>query len=238
MQRLFRRIPIIYFSYLLIMAAISIAFWSLGYTFIVTNDVIWFGINMFVALAFVLLHFVKRKEQTQSANNFTQALPIAMFIYFFALETLITGVRDGLLILHVLFCFLFCYLASLLSTTKKIIKIVCAVVNSFLLLWLLALSFFILTFGQIGENTTISRVTSPANSFTAVLIDSDQGALGGNTYVQVEDHNSEMNIGLGRLVKIRRVYVGRWGEFETMVLQWQDEQTLLINGQPYYMEHD
>lgn len=89
--------------------------------------------------------------------------------------------------------------------------------------------------GKLGKAPLFSQVTSPAKSYTAILIDSDQGILGGNTLVNAEYHASEINIGLGRLVKAKNLYIGEWGEFEMMTLEWKDEHTLLINGRSYRM---
>jgi hypothetical protein len=87
-----------------------------------------------------------------------------------------------------------------------------------------------MTFGQIGQNTVIRQEMSPDKSYTAILIDSDHGALGGNTVVNIEYHTSIINVGFGQFVKVRRLYIGNWGEFETMRLEWKDANILLIMG--------
>ncbi|MPN63604.1 hypothetical protein SDC9_211368 [bioreactor metagenome] len=93
-----------------------------------------------------------------------------------------------------------------------------------------------MTFGQIGQSTIGREEVSPDKSYTAILIDSDQGALGGNTLVNIEYHTSTINIGFSQFVKVKRLYIGNWGEFETMSLEWRDDRTLLINGRSYSID--
>ena len=93
-----------------------------------------------------------------------------------------------------------------------------------------------MTFGQIRQDSIVNRVMSPNRSYTAVVIDSDQGALGGNTLVDIEHNASEINVWFGRFIKITRVYTGEWGEFDTMSMEWKNDSTLLINGKSYEVD--
>ena len=97
----------------------------------------------------------------------------------------------------------------------------------------LILSFFSLMFGSIGENTVLRRVDAPSGTCYAEIIDDDQGALGGGTKVSVYAAR-ELDLGLLRISpKPRTVYYGGWGEGETMTLEWEDGDTLIINGKAY-----
>ena len=67
----------------------------------------------------------------------------------------------------------------------------------------------------------------------AELIDDDQGALGGNTIVNVYPRG-KLDLGLIRFCRrARNVYWGDWGEFNDMTIEWKDNDTLLINGKEY-----
>jgi hypothetical protein len=90
-----------------------------------------------------------------------------------------------------------------------------------------------MTIGNLGHNTIVRQETSPDESYTAVLIASDQGALGGDTIVNIE-YNTTKIIGYGRFEK--RLYTGDWEEFETMCIEWKDDHTLLINGKSYSID--
>ena len=78
---------------------------------------------------------------------------------------------------------------------------------------------------------------SPQNTHVAEVIDSNQGALGGDTLVEVRK-NVSANV-LFFTVKSHpvRVYEGEWGEFETMEIVWLDENTLLVNNETVYLDH-
>lgn len=95
---------------------------------------------------------------------------------------------------------------------------------------LLVLSIFTMLFGGIAEDTVVRRLPSPDGSSCAEIIDNDQGALGGSTYVEVCPQGLSGGLGV-RVAK--RVYCGRWGEFNDMELRWIDEACLEINGKAY-----
>ena len=98
---------------------------------------------------------------------------------------------------------------------------------------LAALCGFDLIFGSIGSETVVQEIPSPSGAYTAQLIDDDQGALGGSTKVQITQPNL-IPLGIGALrPKTQTLYTGPWGEFESMTLAWQDENTLLISETPY-----
>ena len=88
-----------------------------------------------------------------------------------------------------------------------------------------------------GSNTVTQTVISPEGGYRAEVLDSDQGALGGDTIVRVYDTQKQWDtiVFLVRK-KPQVVYWGDWGEFETMKLQWESEQILLINGRAYEVE--
>lgn len=89
----------------------------------------------------------------------------------------------------------------------------------------------------IGQNTVVQSVESPNGAYRAELIDSDQGALGGDTLVVVHYLKEEVDT---FVFLFRRtpdhVYRGDWGRFKNMKIGWKSEQELLINGKVYFVE--
>ncbi len=93
-----------------------------------------------------------------------------------------------------------------------------------------------LIFGNIGQNTIVKNIESPNGSFHAQVIDSDQGALGGDTLVNVYEKR-EMDTFIFKLKdKPQRVYLGEWREYESMYISWKDDKCLVINSVEYEIE--
>lgn len=86
---------------------------------------------------------------------------------------------------------------------------------------------------------TIDRAVSPDGTYYAEAYLSDQGALGGNTGVTVMKAEKAIPTPLGWICETGEavVYVGEWYDPEKndgpgIRLSWEDENTLLINGNP------
>ncbi len=87
-------------------------------------------------------------------------------------------------------------------------------------------------FGGLSVDREVYRLESPDGSRYAVVIESDQGALGGATWVDVVEKPGKF-LFFTIQGSSQRVYVGRWGEQYSIRVAWQDGDTLLINGEAY-----
>ena len=104
-----------------------------------------------------------------------------------------------------------------------ILKVVALVLSALIILPIGFFSFIALIFGNIGQNTVVQTVESPSGKYYAQVIDSDQGALGGDTLVDVYK-KSGINLILFKIEKKpQRVYFGDWGEFENIQIHWKDD---------------
>lgn len=215
---------------------LPIIFWVLGYRFIVRHETLWFSIQIAGCIAFASLCLATRKSAPRAAYSAAQALPLVGLVYGCITVLNVDGVCSMTLGVLLSVWFLSCYIVSLMYASKRLFFIVCIAINSSLLLIMLAASGIMMTVGQFGENAVVSRTSSPGYSYTAILINSDHGALGGNTFVDIEYHPSEVDIGLGRLVKVKPIYRGSWGDFNDMHLEWADDNVLMINGKAYGVE--
>ena len=116
------------------------------------------------------------------------------------------------------------------------LKVVTLVLSALMILPICFFSFIALVFGNIGQNTVVQTVESPSGKYYAQVIDSDQGALGGDTLVDVYK-KSGINLILFKIEnKPQRVYFGDWGEFENMQIHWKDDNCLVINSVEYEIE--
>jgi len=111
--------------------------------------------------------------------------------------------------------------------------IVALVLSALMIIPIGFFSFIALIFGNIGQNTVVQTVESPSGKYYAQVIDSDQGALGGDTLVDVYK-KSGINLILFKIEKKpQRVYFGEWGEYNTMQIYWKDDRCLVINSVEY-----
>lgn len=91
---------------------------------------------------------------------------------------------------------------------------------------------FSLILGPFSENTVVKTVTSQNGTYYAEVIASSQGALGGDTLVEVYKKGIDNRI--CKIVKKKgRVYWGEWGEFDYMVIYWKNDECLVINSKEY-----
>ncbi|HEX3037751.1 MAG TPA: DUF5412 family protein [Oscillospiraceae bacterium] len=89
--------------------------------------------------------------------------------------------------------------------------------------------------GLYSEDTVVKTLKSPNNTYVANIINSDQGALGGNTDVEISK-TEKFNIIIGNFSRIpKRVYSGKYEEYKAMDISWKNETTLVINGKEFDM---
>lgn len=112
---------------------------------------------------------------------------------------------------------------------KTVLLSVCAICLVLVLMMCLPFLLFLLSLRGISENTVVMTQESPEGTYFVQVIDSDQGALGGATLVEVYENRKIF----GRYKKVERVYMGEWGEWQTMNIYWKDEHCLVINDREY-----
>ena len=98
------------------------------------------------------------------------------------------------------------------------------------------LAFISLALGNFGQNTVVQTVESPNSEYYAQVIDSDQGALGGDTIVNVCEDKGTDFIVFKIEKKPQTIYLGNWGEFENMSVYWENDNCLIINGVKYEID--
>lgn len=88
-----------------------------------------------------------------------------------------------------------------------------------------------------GHTEVLKTLVSPSETFEARVIDVDQGALGGNTLVDVRDCRFSLDMGFCVIRRRdRRVYTGPWGEGEKMKIAWRGDETLIVGGHAYQLD--
>lgn len=116
------------------------------------------------------------------------------------------------------------------------LRIITLILSALMILPIGFFSFIAQIFGNIGQNTVVKTVVSPSGKYYAQVIDSDQGALGGDTLVDVYQECG-INAFLFQIkTKPQRVYIGDWGEFDNMQIHWKNENCLIINSVEYEID--
>ena len=178
-------------------------------------------------------YFIKKNEETEfskSARICAAFLPLItavnLAVYVFRYESLSIALIMGV-------CLVF---AAIIA--EKIIRynkgrVFSVVTSGFLCLVSVVFSLLIVFSSYFVKETCEKFLLSPNRTYYAEVIDIDQGALGGETVVCV--HRSRgLNLFFLSFNKLpQKVYVGEWGEFETMQIEWKNEKTLIIDGKEY-----
>lgn len=117
------------------------------------------------------------------------------------------------------------------------LKLAILVLSALMILPISFLSFLFFLFSDLAQNTVVQTISSPSGIYYAEVIDSDQGAMGGDTLVDVYHTRSSLNLFLFTIEKKPKcVYVGNWGEYENMQIYWQDDSCLVINSAEYRID--
>lgn len=102
---------------------------------------------------------------------------------------------------------------------------------------LLGLSLLIVLFFTLfpfGSDTVLREVDSPDGTYCAFLLSHDAGATGGSTEVGIREKGKDVHLGLcDYTARAEYIYVGRYGMKDSVTMEWVDDDTILINGEPY-----
>ena len=151
-------------------------------------------------------------------------LSLLMILFFLFLANWFSFVCMGVTLICAAGLFLCC-------SGLVVIKVICGVWTVLLIPWLLLAGFASNLVAGFGVKTVTATVPSPQGGYVAKVIVSDEGALGGNIFVDVEQCES-IPLLIGELAKRPdRVYQGKWSE--AVEVYWNTENTLAINGRTY-----
>lgn len=143
---------------------------------------------------------------------------------------------DFIVALCMLFSSICCSVVAFIYGKPVVLKYVMLVLSGLMILPIAYLSFIILIFGNIAENTVVQTVDSPNGQYYAEVIDNDQGALGGATIVNLRSNHS-LDLLLFKIEKKpQQVYYGEWGEYKGMNVYWRDDEWLVVNSHVYRIE--
>lgn len=207
-------------------------FACLGYTFELANYPIYAIITTLLSI------FVAYLVTTNSNIN----KGLSLFLAIVSPLSLITSAfyifecHNILVAASMFICVCCCHYLTIAHGKPTALKISTLVLSALMVLPIGFFSFIALTFGNIGQNTVVESIKSPNGTYYAEVIDSNQGALGGDTLVNVYK-STDFNAIIFKVSKRpQRVYHGEWGAFENMEIHWKDETCLVINSVEFEIE--
>ena len=205
-----------------------------GYVFDLINYSVFAIITVLLAIGILVLCVVKKEftENKYIAVLLTLTAPLSLINSFFYLSKC----SDGLVLFSMLVCVCCCCYLLIKYGKPRVFKLVSLGLSAFMALPFLFFTFVLSIFGGITQDTIFKSVESPNGIYCAEVIDNNQGALGGNTYVEVRENKGINAFIFNTSKKSQTIYRGRWGEFETMEIYWKNDNCLVINFVEYTIE--
>ena len=94
----------------------------------------------------------------------------------------------------------------------------------------------LLIFLTFGHNNVVFSCDSPDGRRHADVIVNDQGALGGETSVDIYEYKDINLIMFSLCKKPLNIYNGDWDDYKKMTISWKDNTTVIINSKEYKVE--
>lgn len=138
--------------------------------------------------------------------------------------------------IYLFVCFVCCCFLCIRHGKTTSLKLTAFIVALVLSIPAFNLSLLFLVFGNFGQNTITQTDTSPNGLYVAEVIDSDQGALGGDTLVNVRKNTQLYALVFRVSESPENVYFGNWGEAKNMQMYWKDNSHLVINSVEFLIE--
>lgn len=174
-----------------------------GFAFMEGANLIWLKIIYFTILGLTLISiYISQGDRINIVVLFL--LPILLILSNVPYKT------------YTLISIFIVYIITGLKIGKKVLL-------SLIYVPIILLGLFGIWLGEFGKDTTLKAVYSPNGQYRVDVIDSDQGALGGDTYINLYKVYYKV---IQKNEKL--LYHGHWGENPSV--KWADNENILING--------
>lgn len=218
-------IPLITVSFL---PVLTLLLYPFGYSVSLASYEILSAVSAVICIASAF--GLKKSDYNKSTRFFIAFLPLIQLInallYVYKSKSLITAVFMAV-------CFVSCAVISEKIIASDKAKIFSVTSSSLMFVVIVLISFVTVFSGNFSVNTVVETIESPNGDYYAEIVDSDQGALGGSTVVYIQK-SASLNLLILEISETpERIYMGEWGEYETMDMEWKNENTLLINSTEY-----
>ena len=206
-----------------------------GYTFRLSSYTLFAVLTALGSIvSLILIPYNEDKIESNPIKALFALLPLSVVVnwFFYIIES--ANVNAWVIVICMLICFGCSTILSGLIGKPVILKVISIVLLFLAVLPITGCTFVALTFANIGVNTVVETIPSPEGTYYAEVVDSDQGALGGDTIVRVRQNKGFDALIFSVRKTPRRVYMGEWRAYEGMKIYWKDEHCLVINS----VEHE
>lgn len=220
------------FGLYLLLPVGTLVSYCFGYTFSLFYYTVFSALTAAVSLSAVIcMNKLKTTARKAEKVLLTLLSPLSLLNWFFYL----VKSDSSLVVLFMAVSFVCAVILTVKSTDRSTLKRICLVLTFLLILPLCFFSFLWLLF-VFGSTNVVKTVSSQNGEYYAEVAEVNQGALGGNTVVDVcEDKGIDAFLFSIKKSK-QRVYIDEWGEHENMQIYWKNEHCLVINSEEYSIE--
>lgn len=205
-----------------------------GYIFELADYILFSAVTAVFSVGVVILCLLAKKRGC-SISSVLIAMPAPLSIVNAAVYIL--KCFNIWVILSVFVCACCCFCLTAICAKPMILKVIALILSALMMLPVFlygnTAGLIALIFGDMVQNTVVKSVESPSGSYYAEIIDSNQGALGGDTLVYVYENKGIDNFAFRTYKKPQMLYQGDWGEFKYMNIYWKDDNCLIINAVEY-----
>ena len=236
-----RNIHLSFAAFFIILTVINYTVIAAGYKYVPVSYMANYIIIGSLFIAYGIISCVFARTQTADSKKAGMISVVWLLLYFISVvsvtETNQMYVNNSLFPFCVLFCVMYIVWVIIFSVCTKN-KVCISIVYVFALLLSILMAYVLLAafiFGGFGAAELIGeRKYSPDGKNCAWVELYDEGALGGSEVVYIRNVSEDIPLGIGRL-KTRDKRAGSYSHYdpEHYIIEWQDNDTLLINGKAY-----
>lgn len=223
------------------LSIINIIISKLDYIYRPKSYMLFVVVYSMLAMSITFFSIRYKTNAKKTSEIFASFLPLVSLIYvitlLFSFDLSIDYKTYSLLYYEILFAVTLVSLLVIFFVYNNIkwLKIVVAVLSLGLGALFGFVLFITLIFTNFGESKILQTVNSPDDTYIAISISHDDGALGGDTCVRVRNSKQKVTLLIGSITRReQQLWIGDWSEDPT--LKWEDNDTILINDFSYDVE--
>lgn len=129
-----------------------------------------------------------------------------------------------------------CFYLSAKHGRPLVYKVICLILSGLMILPTLFLVFVAFIFGDMRQDMVLRSIPSPENGHYAEVVYSDQGALGGDIFVDIYEEGKDFDAVIFRISKKPQTVYPDEGTLSD--IYWKNENCLVINSVEYKVNTD